>query len=80
MRTNTRTNEPARPEEPKGDLGHGHKTWTPDSGEQGISNRPADEGDAVTDGDPEDDDAALNGDDDEDIEEESEGDATKADR
>ena len=83
MSTNTRTNGPAAPEEPKGDLGHSHKTWTPESGEQGISNRPDDEVSAVSNGDPADDDAAFNGDDDdddEDIEEESEEDATEAER
>ena len=32
--------------EPLGDLGHKGKTWTPDPGEQGISNRADDEDDA----------------------------------
>ena len=59
-------------EEPMGDLGHGHKTWAPESGEQGISNRPDDEGDTVPDGDEEDDDAAFNGDDDDADEDENE--------
>jgi hypothetical protein len=31
------------PDEPKGDRGQGDKTWSPGPGEQGISNRPADE-------------------------------------
>lgn len=66
MSIKTPMNPPARSEEPQGDLGQGHKTWTPDSGEQGISNRPDDEGNAVPDGDPEDDDVAFNGDDDDD--------------
>ena len=29
--------------EPLGDRGHGDKTWTPEPGEQGISNRVGDE-------------------------------------
>ena len=33
-----------RPDEPLGDRGQGDKTWTPDPGEQGISNRADDEG------------------------------------
>ena len=28
--------------DPRGDRGHGDRTWTPDPGEQGISNRPDD--------------------------------------
>jgi hypothetical protein len=32
-----------RPDEPLGDRGQGDKTWTPDAGEQGISNRADDE-------------------------------------
>ncbi len=32
-----------RPEEPLGDRGQGDKSWTPDPGEQGISNRADDE-------------------------------------
>jgi hypothetical protein len=32
-----------RDEEPRGDRGQGDKTWAPDPGEQGISNRPDDE-------------------------------------
>ena len=68
MDTNNRTNNP-RSEEPIGDLGHGHKTWAPESGEQGISNRPDDEGNAVLEADEKTDDAAFNGDDDDDDEE-----------
>jgi hypothetical protein len=63
--------------EPKGDLGHGNKTWSPDEGEQGISNRPDDEADGVPDGDEADDAAAFNGDDD--AEEEEEDDAEEED-
>jgi hypothetical protein len=58
--------------DPKGDLGHGNKTWSPDEGEQGISNRPDDEADGVPDGDEADDAAAFNGDDDDDEEEDEE--------
>ena len=50
--------------EPKGDLGQGHKTWSPEQGEQGISNRPDDETDAMPDGDEESDDDAFNASDD----------------
>ena len=56
----------------EGDLGHGQKTWTPEAGEQGISNRLDDEGDGVPDGDEADDDSAFNGDDEE--EDDDEGD------
>ena len=31
-------------DEPLGDLGKGHETWKPPAGEQGISNRPDDDG------------------------------------
>ena len=31
------------PEQPLGDRGQGDKTWSPDQGEQGISNRADDE-------------------------------------
>ncbi len=31
------------PDEPLGDRGQGDTSWTPDSGEQGISNRAGDE-------------------------------------
>ena len=58
------TNRTPAVDEPKGDLGHGNKTWSPDEGEQGISNRPDDEADGVPDGDEADDAAAFNGDDD----------------
>jgi hypothetical protein len=64
------TNRTPAVDEPKGDLGHGNKTWSPDEGEQGISNRPDDEGDGVPDGDEADDDEAFNGDDDAEEEEE----------
>ena len=37
-------------DEPKGDLGRGRKSWSPEEGEQGISNRPDDEADAMPDG------------------------------
>ena len=36
--------------EPLGDLGHKGKTWTPDKGEQGISNRTDDEDDGLNEG------------------------------
>ena len=75
MQTNT-GKKPLTSDDPKGDLGHGHKTWTPGSGEQGISNRPDDEGDEVPDGDEADDDAAFNGDTDED-DDESESEAPR---
>jgi hypothetical protein len=32
-----------RPAEPLGERGHGDRTWTPEPGEQGISNRVGDE-------------------------------------
>jgi hypothetical protein len=41
--TNARDREMGRSDEPAGDLGGGRHTWTPPSGEQGISNRPDDE-------------------------------------
>jgi len=41
--TNARDREMGRTDEPAGDLGGGRKTWTPPSGEQGISNREDDE-------------------------------------
>jgi hypothetical protein len=46
MTQNQTTSRPETPiaDEPQGDLGQGHKTWTPDQGEQGISNRPDDVG------------------------------------
>jgi hypothetical protein len=34
------------PDDPKGDRGHSDKTWSPEEGEQGISNRPDDDPDA----------------------------------
>jgi hypothetical protein len=74
MATNTRTNAP-RSEEPQGDLGHGHKTWTPEDGEQGISNRPDDEaaGAPPDDDQEEDDDEAFDGDDEDDDDADDEG-------
>lgn len=39
---NARDREMGRAAAPLGDLGSGHRTWTPPSGEQGISNRPDD--------------------------------------
>ena len=60
--------------EPLGDVG-GKKTWTPEEGEQGISNRPDDESDSVPPGDEADDDASFRGgvSDDEDDDEQVEG-------
>ena len=52
--------EASTTEEPKGDLGHGHKTWRPDQGEQGISNRPDDASDLMPDGDESSDAGAFN--------------------
>lgn len=63
MDTNAHRDGPVRREEPKGDLGQGHKTWTPETGEQGISNRPDDEGQALSDA-AEADERALKSDDD----------------
>lgn len=51
--------------EPLGDRGQGDKTWSPEQGEQGISNRPDDEVGQETD----DEDDDFNEDDDEDAEE-----------
>ena len=52
-------NEDKRPAssalEPKGDLGHSDKTWTPAEGEQGISNRPDDDPNVVPPGNEADD-------------------------
>jgi hypothetical protein len=42
-------------DEPLGDLGGGARTWSPSDGEQGISNRPDDDPDAVPSGDAVDD-------------------------
>ena len=61
-------------DDPKGDLGHGNKTWSPEEGEQGISNRPDDEADGVPGGDEADDAAAFNGDEDEDEDEDEDDD------
>jgi hypothetical protein len=42
--TNPSANVPSpSKDEPFGDHGRGDKTWTPEEGEQGISNRPDDE-------------------------------------
>jgi hypothetical protein len=41
---NARDREMGRGGEPLGDLGKGHETWKPPAGEQGMSNRPDDEG------------------------------------
>ena len=61
-------------EEPLGDLG-GKKTWSPEEGEQGISNRPDDESKSVPPGDEADDDASFQdgASDDEDDDEQVEG-------
>jgi len=37
------------PDEPFGDRGKGDKTWSPEKGEQGISNREDDEADEESD-------------------------------
>jgi hypothetical protein len=73
-------------DEPQGDLGQGNKTWAPDPGEQGISNRPDDDvrvvpeseeaEDAAAFGDEEDDDEDF--DEDEEADEEEEDDETDA--
>jgi hypothetical protein len=43
---NPGANVPKQPaDEPRGDRGSGDKTWSPDDGEQGISNRVEDEDD-----------------------------------
>ena len=61
-------------EEPLGDLG-GKKTWSPEEGEQGISNRPDDESELVPPEDEADDEASFEGgvSDDEDDDEQVEG-------
>lgn len=42
--TNPNANVPEQePSEPLGDRGQGDKTWSPEQGKQGISNRPDDE-------------------------------------
>ena len=60
--------------EPKGDLGHGSKTWGPDQEDKGISNRPDDAPDGVRLGDEADDAAAFNGDEDDEDEDEDDDD------
>jgi hypothetical protein len=45
---NPNANVPAQTDEdPKGDRGHGDKTWTVPTDEQGISNRPGDESESI---------------------------------
>ena len=68
MAHNETATQPETPgtSEPQGDRGQGHKTWTPDLGEQGISNRPDDEASAVPESDEADDAAAFGSDADED--------------
>ena len=73
MTKNTDMNRTPPADEPRGDLGHGDRTWSPDEGEQGISNRPDDGADVVPDGNEADDASAFNGDD-EDEKEEDDGD------
>jgi hypothetical protein len=46
-----RDREMGRGDEPLGDLGQGHETWKPPAGQQGISNRPDDDG-TLTDRNP----------------------------
>lgn len=41
---NARDRELGRTDEPLGDLGRGRETWKPPAGEQGLSNRPDDDG------------------------------------
>ena len=41
---NARDREMGREAEPLGDLGGGHRTWSPPADEQGMSNRPGDAG------------------------------------
>ena len=41
---NARDREMGRETEPLGDLGKRHETWKPPAGEQGMSNRPDDDG------------------------------------
>jgi len=41
---NARDRELGRTDAPLGDLGRGRETWTPPAGEQGLSNRPDDDG------------------------------------
>jgi hypothetical protein len=69
-----RDREMGRGGEPLGDRGRGNETWTPPPGEQGISNRPDDEGIDTTSaqGLAEDDDAEFEETDDE-FEEEGDG-------
>jgi len=48
---NARDRQMGREGEPLGDLGKGHETWKPPAGEQGMSNRPDDDG-TETDSNP----------------------------
>ena len=61
--------------EPLGDRGQGDKTWSPEQGEQGISNRPDDEVGQETD----DEDDDFNEDDDEDAEEDEDAEGVEGD-
>jgi hypothetical protein len=66
--TNPNANVPRQnSDEPHGDRGQGDKTWSPEQGEQGISNRPDDAVGQETE--DEDDDFDEDEDDDEDAEE-----------
>ena len=83
QKQNTRPDTPIA-EDPQGDLGQGNETWTPDSGEKGISTPDdvravpeSDEADdAVASADDEDDDEDF--DEDEEADEEEEDDETDA--
>jgi hypothetical protein len=61
-------------DEPQGDLGQGNKTWAPDPGEQGISNRPDDDVGVVPESEEAEDAAALGDEEDEDFDEDEEAD------
>ena len=66
--------------EPQGDLGQGHKTWVPEPGEQGISNRPDDDVRAVPETDEAEDAAAFAGDEEDDDDEETAAATTTSER
>ena len=68
MTQNQKTSSPETPiaDEPQGDLGQRHKTWTPEQGEQGISNRPDDDPGVVPESDEAEDAAAFEDDEDDD--------------
>ena len=71
--TNPNANVPRQdPNEPLGDRGQGDKTWSPEQGEQGISNRPDDEVGQETDDEDDDFDE-----DDEDAEEDEDAEGVK---